>query len=102
VWGVPTIYSNLGLEPETGDVGGMEVVLIPAYSGDWASVIIAEGVANDPVLVRVDRDGSRISFTLPNAEPYRGYGTFRGTITRAGLELRNELFGKQLLKKQCR
>jgi hypothetical protein len=101
-WGAATVYSNLSLEPETGDVGGIEVVLIPAYGGDWASVVEASGIAYDPVLVRVERDGMRIKFTLPATRPDEQPETFVGTITRRGLLLRNENSGAQLLRKQCR
>jgi len=99
-WGVPVVYSNLDLEPETGDVGGMEVILIPTYYGDWASVVVASGIAYDPVLVPVERNGAQITFTLPNSPPYDGYGTFKGTITRKGLVLRNENLGTQVLARQ--
>jgi hypothetical protein len=102
VWGAATVYSNLDLEPETGDVGGIEVILIPAYGGDWASVVVASGIAYDPVLVPVEREGMKIKFTLPSTAPYDGYGTFTGTITRRGLLLKNEGLGQQLLLKQCR
>lgn len=101
-WGVPTIYSNLYLEAETGDVGGMEVILITSYRGDWASVVIGSGVAYDPVLVPVKRDGARVEFTLPDAGDYQGYGTFVGRETPTGLVLENHNLGKQVLRKQCR
>jgi hypothetical protein len=100
-WGAATVYSNLGLEPETGDVGGIEVILIPAYGGDWASVVVASGIAYDPVLVPVEREGMKIKFTLPETSHDRAE-TFVGTITRRGLLLKNEGFGQQLLLKQCR
>jgi len=101
-WGAATVYSNLGLEPETGDVGGIEVILIPAYAGDWASVVVASGIAYDPVLVPVEREGMRIKFTLPATRPDEQPETFVGTITRRGLLLRDGSNGAQLLPKQCR
>ncbi len=101
-WGVPEIYSNLALEPETGDVGGMEVIITPVYGGEWATVVIASGVANDPVLVRVERVGMNIEFTLPKDDPGAPGSKFTGKITRAGLILSNEGFGHQLLKRQYR
>jgi hypothetical protein len=101
-WGVPEIYSDLALEPETGDVGGMEVVLLKSYGGDWAVVIIASGIAEDPVLVPVKLDYPKIEFTLPATLPYEGYGRFTGKITRAGMLLWNRGERVGLLKRQYR
>jgi len=102
VRGMPAVYSNMFLEGETGDVGGMEVILFSTYSGDWANVVIASGIDYDPVLVRVKRDGYRIEFTVPDEGDYKGYGTFVGRLTRAGLVLESHSLGKQLLRKQYR
>src|ERR1700748_764903 len=76
-WGVPEVFSDLYLEAETGDVGGMEVILFPGDGRLWATVMIASGVPYDPVLVRVKDDHyPEIEFTLPEAPPYAGYGKF--------------------------
>jgi hypothetical protein len=99
-WGVPEIYSNLSLELETGDVGGMQVVLLHSYNGDWAAVIIASGVPDDPVLVPVKTDYPNIEFTLPSAPPYEGWGKFTGKITRAGMLLWNRGERVGLLRRQ--
>ena len=101
-WGVPEIYSNLLLEPETGDVGGMEVVIIKSYGGDWAAVVIADGTAGDPVLVPLKLDHPNIEFTLPEAPPYEGWGKFTGKITSQGIVLWNKGQRVGLLRKQCR
>ena len=87
-WGVPEVFSNLDLEVETGDVGGMEVILVPTYSGTWATVVTASGVAEDPVLVRVADDHyPNIEFTLPPSQPDEEADKFTGKITNAGLTL---------------
>jgi hypothetical protein len=101
-WGVPEIYSDMFLEQETGDVGGMEVVLLASYSGDWATVIIASGIAYDPVLVPVKLDYPYIEFTLPATPPYEDYGKFTGKITRAGMILWNRGERLGLLRRQHR
>ena len=89
-WGLPEIFSDMFLEAETGDVGGMEVILLPGYGGLWATVMIASGAPYDPVLVRVnDSHYPNIEFTLPPGEPYGDYGKFTGKISRAGLTLWN-------------
>jgi len=99
-WGVPEIYSNLLLDAETGDVGGMQVVLIKSYNGDWAAVVIADGTAGDPVLVPVKLNHPNVEFTLPEAPPYEGYGKFTGKITRAGMILWNNGQRVGLLRRQ--
>jgi hypothetical protein len=101
IWALPQVFSNLILDPETGDVGGIEVILIKSYSQDWVAVMMASGVAEDPVLVPVVENGATIEFTLP---PQRNsnYGKFRGVISRAGLTLYSD--GKRLdfLRRQSR
>jgi hypothetical protein len=102
-WGAAEVFSNLDLEAETGDVGGMEVILSPSYYGLWATVIIASGVAEDPVLVRVTDDHyPNIEFTLPPTEQDGEAEKFTGRISRSGLTLwhRGERYG--LLRRQCR
>ena len=100
-WGVPEVFSDLYLEPETGDMGGMEVILFPGYGGLWATVMIASGALYDPVLVRVNDDHyPNIEFTLPAGEPYGDYGKFTGKISRAGLTLWNEGQKYSLLRRQ--
>src|SRR5262245_47295552 len=67
-WGVPEIFSSLFLEGETGDVGGMEVIIVPA-DRDWVVVVTASGIAYDPVLVELGGDQSTVEFTLPDTGP---------------------------------
>jgi hypothetical protein len=101
-WGVPEIFSDLALEPETGDVGGIEVILIPSYYNDWATVVIGDSIPENPVLVPVTRNGNKIEFTLPPDRPGGSENKYTGTITRAGLRLQNKDFGVQLIPRQWR
>lgn len=102
-WGVPEVFSDLWLDAETGDVGGTEVILIPSYGGMWATVVVASGIAYEPVTVRVTDDHyPTIEFTLPDREPYQGSGKFTGRITRAGLLLSSNGQRYELLRRQCR
>ena len=101
-WGLPQVFSSLSYGMESGDVGGMEVILIPGDGVFWAAVTIAEGVPRDPVLVKADVKGSDVSFTLAGEGAYAG--KFKGKISAAGLRLwwpSGEQLG--LLKRQrCR
>ena len=102
-WRVAEVFSDLYLEAETGDMGGMEVILFPGYGGMWATVMIASGGLYDPVLVRVNDDHyPNIEFTLPPGESYGDYGKFTGKISRAGLTLWNQGQKYGLLRSQCR
>ena len=101
-WGIPEIFSDLSLEPETGDVGGIEVIIIPAYYNDWATVVIGDSIPENPVLVPVTRNGNKIEFTLPPDRPGASEIKFTGTITRSGLRLQNKDFRDQWLPRQWR
>jgi len=84
-------------------VGGMEVILVPSYGGLWATVVVASGIAYEPITVRVTDDHyPHIEFTLPDREPYQGYGKFTGKVTRAGLMLSSNGQSYGLLLRQCR
>jgi hypothetical protein len=48
----------------------MQVVLLKSYGGDRAAVIIASGIAYEPVLVAVKLDYPYLDFTLPEAPHY--------------------------------
>lgn len=102
VGGVPGIFSDLALEPETGDVGGIEIIIIPAYYNDWATVVIGDSIPENPVPVSVTRNGNKIEFTLPPDRPEASEIKFTGKITRSGLRLHNEGFGVQWLPRQWR
>lgn len=87
-WGVPQIFSNLTYGTQSGDVGGMEVILVPGDAVDWAVVMIAEGVPGDPVLVKATVNGSNLEFTLPDGGGSGGRGgKYKGRISPAGLTL---------------
>jgi hypothetical protein len=101
-WGVPQVYSDMSYGTESGDIGGMEVVLVPGDGEFWAVVQIAEGVPKGPVLVKAQVEGSKVEFSLPAGLPaYDGYGKFTGEISETGLKLWHggEEYG--FLKRQC-
>jgi hypothetical protein len=101
-WGVPEVFSSLSYGVESGDIGGIEVILLPGNSENhaWGVIVIAEGTPGTPQLVEVQVKGARIEFTLTGQEgAYTG--KFKGTISPAGLTLwwpTGEKFG--LLKRQ--
>lgn len=82
---VPGIYSSLTYHRESGDLIGMEVMLVPSREG-WSAVVqIAQGASVTPVVVSADVQGEKISFSLPENES--GYeGKFVGHLTKEGIE----------------
>jgi hypothetical protein len=81
---VTGIYSNMNYVEEAGDVVGMEVFIVDGGDGYYATVQIAEGAPDPPVLVKVEVKGTAIEFTLPG-EAGASLGKFTGTITARGL-----------------
>lgn len=80
------MYSDLYHVPEAGDVVGLEIFVV--YGGDcyYATVQIAEGVPEPPVLVKLQITGSSIEFSLPvHAGSLSELGKFKGKITATGL-----------------
>jgi len=73
------IYSSLQVHPESGDIGGMEVLILhdgrPGQCSDSALVQIAEGWVQMPNLVDCCHcTNANIEFSLPKL------GTFKGVI----------------------
>lgn len=82
---VPGIYSGLTYHQESGDLLGMEVMLVPSREG-WSAVVqVAQGASVTPVVVKAEVQGEKVRFLLPPNES--GYdGEFIGHITKEGLE----------------
>ena len=78
------IYSNMRYVERAGDVVGMEIFIVGGVDSYYATVQIAEGAPEPPVVVKVEVKGSIIEFTLPNnsgANP----GRFTGRISAGGI-----------------
>lgn len=88
---VTGFFTNMKYVADSGDVLGMEVWIVYARHGYWATVQLAEGFPEPPVVVRVEVSGPKISFDVPDPadEPdhNRGRATFRfmGAVNRTGL-----------------
>ena len=92
---VAGIYDNFTVGKESGDLEGMRVVLVAAGDGHYAIVQIAQGGAEDPKpeFVPVQVKGAAVNFTV-------GEEKFTGTVTAAGLRLKNSSGESQLLKRK--
>lgn len=80
------VFSDMHVSPETGDIGGAEVIIMRSLEhgeADYFAVVqFAFGKPDDPVLTRV-------MVTKPNAVefevPGTKLGTFRGRVTSKAL-----------------
>lgn len=80
------IYSSLTYIEEAGDVVGIEIFILGGGSGYFATFQIAEGSADDPVLVPVMVNGTSIEISFPTDSAIgRDLGHYRGKITTLGL-----------------
>jgi len=82
---VTGIYSDLHLS--SGDLLGIELLIIPAKSGYQAFVQIAEGDVPYAAVVPVIVEGAGFDFTLPVGSMYSGQH-FEGSFTPWGLVLK--------------
>lgn len=96
------IFSSLKYGAESGDVGGMEIFIMLVGTSEYrATVQIAEGVPGEPSLVPVTVTGNTIEFSFPEGSDLaKGLGTFRGTITAAGLNGKFQLSEEKVFLKR--
>jgi len=92
---VAGVYENFTVGKESGDLEGMRVVIVSAGGGYYAIVQIAQGGAEDPKpeFVAANVKGMSIEFTA-------GSEKFRGTVSAAGLTLKNAAGESQTLKRK--
>lgn len=92
---VTGIYENIKVGKGSGDLEGMRVSILSAGGGYYAIVQIAQGGAEDPKpeLVEATVKGSNVSFAV-------GDRKFSGTVTAAGLRLKESGGAAELLKRK--
>src|SRR6266481_9162894 len=92
---VPGVYENFTIGKGSGDLEGMRVVIVSAGGGYYAIVQIAQGGAEDPKpeFVAANIKGMSVEFTA-------GSEKFRGTVSAAGLTLKNAAGESQTLKRK--
>jgi len=92
---VTGIYENITVGRGSGDLEGMRVSILSAGGGYYAIVQIAQGGAEDPKpeLVEATVKGSNVSFAV-------GDRKFSGTVTAAGLRIKESGGAAELLKRK--
>lgn len=77
------IYSDLYYNREDGDLGGTELFIVGAGELGYAAFIqIWEGGTTMPVVVPVQVNGDKVTFSVP--APSLGEGQYQGHITQNG------------------
>src|SRR5437899_4628907 len=89
------VYENFTVGKGSGDLEGMRVAIISAGGGYYAIVQIAQGGAEDPKpeFVEAKVKGMSVEFTA-------GSEKFRGTVSAAGLTLKNAGGASPTLKRK--
>ncbi len=79
-------YSNLRYSPRSGDLGGVEIKIVPSRGGGFQGALqIAEGSPSQLMVVDVIVEQNKIRFRIPNSYPIYGGGTFEGVIEPAAI-----------------
>ena len=78
------MFSSMHYVEEAGDVIGMEIFIIDGGDGYYATVQIAQGAPDPPVLVKIAVKGPVIEFILPNSSTMN-LGKFSGKISARGM-----------------
>src|SRR5687767_10195699 len=79
------LFGRLEYNRESGDVGGLEVFLVYGRSGYLAVIQDAQGVPEDPVVVRVVMNQNRTALAFEWTNRHGGTLKYQGTIRRDGL-----------------
>ena len=85
-------YSDMRSVPESGDILGIEVFVLPSRSGYQVVFQDAEGSPNVPTVVPAKIEKNHIEFDLPERQGYSG--KFVGVITNN--DMRGEFTNGQL------
>lgn len=80
---VTGVFSDMHLNKKTGDVLGMEIIIIYSTKGYMVIFQSSEGLPSVPITVSASVHGNNIEFALPESGGYSG--VFKGKIGRAEL-----------------
>lgn len=77
------IYSDVEFFPESGDVAGIEIIIVSTNKGYYVIFQSAEGEFRVPFVVECNVIENKVEFTLPNNQGYSG--KFQGEISQTAL-----------------
>jgi len=94
-------FSSLAHSDTSGDLSGTEITIVFGGSDHYAIVQCSEGSPGIPLVVKVQVQGQKVSFTIPKGSssgcPESGY---TGTVSASGLSGQFTGFGEQELLKR--
>ena len=76
-------YTNIQYNNESGDLNGIEILILPTPNGFKAVIQIAEGGAGAPFIVDLKVDADHLSFKLPASIDENG--SFEGVVHAGSL-----------------
>jgi hypothetical protein len=77
-------FSNMHFIKEAGDVLGYEIKIVYAGGSYQGALQFAEGAPSELVIVKIHKDGNKISFSIPDDNPYAG--EFQGSVSSEALQ----------------
>lgn len=77
-------FSSLRYNPESGDLGGVEIRIVYTKLGYQAAIQFSEGAPTELIVVKASFSGTSISFEIPETNDYAG--SFSGTIDNKSLK----------------
>jgi hypothetical protein len=77
-------FSNIHFVKEAGDVLGYEIKIVYAGDAYQGALQFAEGAPTELVIVKIHKDGNRISFSIPEDNP--NAGQFQGSVSTESLQ----------------
>ena len=79
-------YTNFRYSTASGDLGGVEIKIVPARGRGFQGVLqIAEGAPSELMVVDVIVEKNKIGFRIPNSYSIYGGGAFEGVIEPAAI-----------------
>ncbi len=80
------VYSNMSINPESGDLVGTEITILFSRNGYWLLYQSAEGEPNDPVLLPIRVLDNEFSLKIEDGNQYQDL-SFDGEFVENGLKV---------------
>ena len=77
-------FSDMHFVKEAGDLLGTEIKIVYAGDSYQGALQFAEGAPSELVIVKIHKDGNKISFSIPDDNPYAG--GFQGSVSNEALQ----------------
>lgn len=75
-------FSNLEYRPQSGDLVGVEIKIVPTSRGFQGALLIAQGLPREFIVVAILFEGNRVRFVVPASYDVYGGTEFEGVFDR--------------------